>query len=115
MKHLIAFILFTFIMISQTFAATASWYGGNDGFHGRKTASGEIFNHNKLTAAHNSLPLGTYVCLTNVGNGKTVKVKINDRGGFAKYGRTFDVSREAAKQLDFVKKGTCKVTYRVCN
>jgi len=113
MQHLFAFIFLLLITVTQTNAATASWYGPN--FHGKKTANGEIYNQNKLTAAHNSYAFGTYVCLTNTDNGKTVRVRINDRGGFHKYGRSFDVSKEAARQLGFVHKGTCKVTYRVCN
>ncbi len=113
MQHLFAFIFLSLFTVTQTNAATASWYGPN--FNGKKTANGEIYNQNKLTAAHNSYPFGTYVCLTNTDNGKTVRVKINDRGGFSKYGRSFDLSKEAARQLDFVRKGTCKVTYRVCN
>ncbi len=111
MKNLFAFI-FILLLSTTTYAATASWYG--KGFHGKRTASGEIYNQNALTAAHNKIPFGTYVCLTNIENGKTVKVKINDTGGFHKYGRSFDVSKAAAIKLGFLKKGTCKVTYKIC-
>lgn len=112
LKNLIAFILL-FLVSTQSIAAIASWYG--PGFYGKRTANGEVYNQNKLTAAHNSLPFGTYVCLTNTENNKTVRVKINDRGGFKKYGRSFDLSKQAAVELGFLKKGTCKVTYKICN
>lgn len=84
----------------------ASWYG--PGFHGSKTASGEIYNMFKLTAAHKTLPLGTYVKVINLENGKSVIVKINDRGPFVK-GRIIDLSYAAAKRLGMLKKGTAKV------
>lgn len=84
----------------------ASWYG--PGFHGKETASGEIFDTNEMTAAHPSLPLGTKVEVTNLEKNKTVEVKINDRGPYAK-GRDIDLSRAAAKKLGMVKKGTAKV------
>lgn len=84
----------------------ASWYG--PGFHGRKTANGEIFNQHKLTAAHRSLPLGSIAVVTNLKNGKKVKVKINDRGPYAK-GRAIDLSRAAAKRLGIEKAGVAKV------
>ena len=84
----------------------ASWYG--PGFHGSRTASGEIYNMYKLTAAHKTLPLGTYVKVINLENGKSVIVKINDRGPFVK-GRIIDLSYAAAKKLGMLKKGTAKV------
>ncbi|WP_457679850.1 septal ring lytic transglycosylase RlpA family protein [Thermovibrio sp.] len=84
----------------------ASWYG--PGFHGSRTASGEIYNMYKLTAAHKTLPLGTYVKVINLENGKSVIVKINDRGPFVK-GRIIDLSYAAAKRLGMLKKGTAKV------
>lgn len=74
----------------------ASWYGGK--FHGRPTASGERFNRMELTAAHKSLPFGTRVCVRNVSTGKTVLVRINDRGPFAP-GRVIDLSQAAAQEL----------------
>lgn len=74
----------------------ASWYGGK--FHGRLTASGERFNRMDLTAAHKSLPFGTRVCVRNVSTGKTVLVRINDRGPFAP-GRVIDLSQAAAQEL----------------
>ncbi|WP_456437621.1 septal ring lytic transglycosylase RlpA family protein [Desulfurobacterium sp.] len=84
----------------------ASWYGPN--FHGRKTASGEIYNMYKMTAAHKTLPLGTYVKVINLENGKTAIVKINDRGPFVP-GRIIDLSFAAAEKLGILGKGTAKV------
>ena len=84
----------------------ASWYGGK--FHGRKTASGEKFNKNKLTAAHRNLPFGTKIKVTNLSNGKKVVLRINDRGPFIK-SRVLDVSRKAAKELGFLNQGKTKV------
>ena len=75
---------------------TASWYG--PGFHGKKTASGEPFNQNRLTAAHPRLPLGTRARVTNLKNGKAVEVRINDRGPYHG-GRIIDLSRAAARRL----------------
>jgi rare lipoprotein A (peptidoglycan hydrolase) len=85
---------------------TASWYG--PGFHGKKTASGEIYDQTKLTAAHKTLPLGTKARVTNLDNGSTVEVAINDRGPFVE-GRIIDLSRAAARALGFVKLGTAPV------
>ncbi len=74
----------------------ASWYG--PGFHGKKTASGQVFNQHALTAAHPHLPLGSRVRVTNLKNGKEVEVTINDRGPH-KAGRIIDLSRAAAKKI----------------
>src|SRR5262245_39141366 len=87
-------------------SGTASWYG--PGFHGKKTASGEIYDQNKLTAAHKTLPLGSKARITNLDNGNAVEVEINDRGPFVE-GRVIDVSRAAAGALGFVKSGTAPV------
>jgi rare lipoprotein A (peptidoglycan hydrolase) len=84
----------------------ASWYG--EQFQGRETASGEIFDLNKLTAAHKTLPLGTIVKLTVIATGKSVIVRINDRGPFIK-GRDFDLSEEAATVLGFHEQGLAAV------
>jgi rare lipoprotein A len=84
----------------------ASFYA--DQFHGRKTASGETFNMDKLTAAHPSLPFGTRVRVTNLRNGKDVIVRINDRGPFVK-GRIIDLSISAAKVIGLIKSGTTQV------
>src|SRR5262245_22117300 len=85
---------------------TASWYG--PGFHGKKTASGEIYDQNKLTAAHKTLPLGSKARVINLDNGSAVEVEINDRGPFVA-GRIIDLSRAAAGALGFVKSGTAPV------
>ncbi|HEU4341594.1 MAG TPA: septal ring lytic transglycosylase RlpA family protein [Candidatus Binatia bacterium] len=84
----------------------ASWYG--PGFHGKTTASGEVFNQEKFTAAHPSLPWGSTVKVTNLANGKSVEVRINDRGPFAK-GRIIDVSRAAARALGMMGSGVATV------
>lgn len=85
---------------------TASWYGGK--FHGRKTASGERFNTYDLTAAHRTLPMNTLVKVTNLSNGKSVVVRINDRGPYVGK-RVIDLSYSAANELGFVKRGVAKV------
>ena len=85
---------------------TASWYGPR--FHGKKTANGEVFNQNKLTAAHRTLPLGTTVEVTNVTNGKSVNVKITDRGPYVN-GRVIDLSRAAAIRLGMKEAGVARV------
>jgi rare lipoprotein A len=84
----------------------ASYYA--DKFHGRATASGEIFDQKKLTAAHRSLPFGTMVKVINLTNGLSVIVKINDRGPFVR-GRIIDLSRAAAEQIDLIDDGVCEV------
>jgi rare lipoprotein A len=84
----------------------ASWYGHK--FHGRPTANGEIYDMYQLTAAHKTLPLGTYVSVTNLSNQKQVVVRINDRGPFVK-GRIIDLSYVAAKNIGLVGPGTADV------
>jgi rare lipoprotein A len=84
----------------------ASWYG--PGFHGRTTASGERFDQNDLTAAHRKLPLGTEVKVTNLQNGRSIVVEINDRGPYID-GRVIDVSKAAARRLGIVEEGVAKV------
>lgn len=93
---------------SQT--GIASWYG--PGFHGKATASGVIYNQHDLTAAHQTLPLGTRVLVTNLENGRSVEVLINDRGPFAK-GRIIDLSYAAAESLGMVGPGTIPVRIEV--
>ena len=88
----------------------ASWYG--PGFHGKKTSSREIYNMHDMTAAHRTLPFGTYVIVTNLNNEKTVTVKINDRGPFVK-GRLIDLSYAAASALDMVGPGVIPVRIEV--
>jgi rare lipoprotein A len=85
---------------------TAAWCGRE--LHGRKTASGEMFNMYALSAAHRTLPFGTIIRVTNLDNLKSVNVKISDRGPFIK-SRVLDVSFGAAKELDFVAQGTARV------
>jgi rare lipoprotein A len=80
----------------------ASWYGKT--FHGKKTASGERFDSNLLTAAHRTLPFGTRVRVTSLSNRKSVVVRINDRGPFA-YDCIIDLSFAAARQIDLLEKG----------
>ncbi|HKS05087.1 MAG TPA: septal ring lytic transglycosylase RlpA family protein [Gemmatimonadaceae bacterium] len=92
------------IRVSET--GVASWYG--PGFHGKPTASGEPFDQNDLTAAHRTLPLGTRVAVTNLGNGMTVRVRINDRGPFAR-DRIIDLSRAAAERISMIGPGTARV------
>jgi rare lipoprotein A len=84
----------------------ASWYGPN--FHGKSTANGEVFDQNLITAAHRTLPLPSAVRVTNLENGRTIMLRVNDRGPFAR-GRIIDVSRRAAQLLGFEKNGTAKV------
>lgn len=90
----------------------ASWYGGKDGFEGKPTASGEIYDSSLLTAAHRELPLGTVVDVTNLDNGKTVRVRINDRGPFIA-GRVIDLSRAAAREIDLIGPGVGPVRLSV--
>jgi rare lipoprotein A len=110
-KQIGALALVTGLLVSVTGPAMAqcggaSWYG--PGFHGKKTASGERFNENAMTAAHRSLPFGTVVTVTDQRTGKSVKVTINDRGPFHK-GRIIDLSKAAATKLGFRNAGTTKV------
>jgi rare lipoprotein A len=86
----------------------ASWYGGNDGFEGKPTASGEIYDSSKLTAAHRDLPLGTVVDVTSLDNGRVVRVRINDRGPFVQ-GRVIDLSRNAAEAIQMIGPGVARV------
>jgi rare lipoprotein A len=93
---------------SQT--GIASWYG--PGFHGKATASGAIYDQNDLTAAHQTLPLGTRVMVTNLETGNSTQVTINDRGPFAK-GRIIDLSFAAGKALGMIEPGTILVRVEV--
>jgi rare lipoprotein A len=87
----------------------ASWYGSK--FHGRRTSSGEVYDMHKMTAAHKTLPLPSYVQVTNLENGRTAVVRVNDRGPFHG-GRVIDLSYAAAKKLGVVSAGTAKVEVR---
>jgi rare lipoprotein A len=105
-------VFFTAAMAAGSFSVQAqnighaSYYGKE--LAGRKTASGERFNPAGLTAAHRSLPFGTRLRLTNVSNGRTVVVRVNDRGPFVR-GRAIDVSMGAAQALGFVGRGTTRL------
>lgn len=91
-------------------AVTASYYSSR--YNGRRTANGQHFSNNALTAAHRSLPFGTRVKVTNIGNNRSVVVRINDRGPFVK-GREISVTRRAARRLGFVRAGTASLTMEV--
>ena len=109
-------ILSLFIIISTascvhkiTESGKASFYA--DKFKGRKTANGETFRQSKRTAAHKTHPFGTKVTVKNLSNGRTVKVRINDRGPFAR-GRIIDLTKRAAKKLHMVDAGVASVEIR---
>ena len=93
-------------------SGAASWYG--PGFHGRQTANGERYDMYGLTAAHRSLPFGTKVRVTNRKNGKSVVVRINDRGPYAG-GRVIDLSRSAAQAVSMMNSGVVPVKLEVLN
>jgi rare lipoprotein A len=88
----------------------ASWYG--EQFHAKETANGEVFDLNALTAAHRTLPMPSIVQVTNLENGRTLQLRVNDRGPFAR-GRIIDVSRRAAQLLGFEGQGTAKVRVKI--
>lgn len=94
----------------QSFRGQASWYG--PGFNGRATANGETFDQNALTAAHPSLPFGTRVEVTNINNGESVVVRINDRGPYAE-GRIIDLSAAAAQDIGVTESGVAPVEVSV--
>ena len=96
--------------VGYTEKGVASWYG--PGFHGRRTANGEVYDMDELTAAHKSLPFDSIVEVRNRDNGKRVRVRINDRGPFVG-GRIIDLSRRAAKEIGMLGPGTAKVEIRV--
>ena len=99
--------------VTDTSTGEASWYGGNgDGFAGRQTANGEIFNPNELTAAHKTLPFNTKVRVTNQATGQSTIVRINDRGPFVG-GRVIDLSRGAADQIGLTQQGVGSVKLEV--
>jgi peptidoglycan lytic transglycosylase len=113
MKKLLFILYLSFpaaVLYSQTVEGKASYYSKK--FEGRKTASGEKFSNQKLTAAHKTLPFGTIVKVTNMKNNKSVTVTINDRLP-KKSSRLIDLTRAAAKELDFIKAGVTKVTIEV--
>ncbi len=91
---------------SYAASGSASWYGSD--FHGRRTANGEIFSANAITAAHPTLPLPSYVRVTNTDNGRSLIVRVNDRGPYVA-GRIIDLSHQAAAMLGYVNKGSANV------
>lgn len=93
-----------------TQSGIASWYG--DPFHGRRTASGEVYDMDGLSAAHQTLPLGTRILVENRDNGRRLELRVNDRGPFAR-GRILDLSRAAARELGVIGPGTAHVTITV--
>lgn len=95
---------------SHQLVGQASWYGNK--YHGRLTASGERYDMRAYTAAHRTLPFGAIVRVTNTANNKTVDVKINDRGPFAK-GRVIDLSHKSFEQIGDVKKGLAPVRIEI--
>ena len=96
--------------VSMKERGIASWYG--EDFHGWMTANGEIYDMEAFTAAHRTLPLGTWVLVTNVENGRQVRVRINDRGPYL-YGRVLDLSLAGARVLDMVDSGVAAVQVEV--
>lgn len=117
MKHCILLYFFLSLIFFSSCApkivqtGKASYYASK--YNGRRTASGEKFRNSKLTAAHKTLPFGTKVKVTNLRNGKTVKVRINDRGPFIP-GRIIDLSKKAARRIDMVQEGvgSVKIVYK---
>ena len=106
-------LLSSVLLVTSANAGVASWYGSK--FHGRTTASGEKFNKWAMTAASNSHKMGTKLLVTNKANGKSVVVKVNDTGGFKKYGRTLDLSRGAFAKIADINKGLIEVTIKRVN
>lgn len=116
MKKLTLFLLICLAGVSGIFAemykanVEASYYA--DKFHGRKTANGEIFNMYDFTAAHKTLPFNSILKITNIANGKSVTVRVNDRGPFVA-GREIDLSKAAAEKLDMLGAGTAQVSIEI--
>ena len=108
MKYLAYLILF---VSSIVYAQTASWYGDKP-WEGRKTASGEIFRSHGMTAASNSHKMGTKLLVTNINNGKSVVVRVNDTGGFSKYRRTIDMSKASFMKIANPNEGVIKVNIK---
>ncbi len=98
----------TVLLALSAQAATVTYYG--DKFHGRKTANGERFNQNAMTCASNTHKFGTHLKVTNTANGKSVVCRVNDRGGFSKYGVTLDLSKGAFAQIAPLSQGRARVT-----
>jgi len=120
MKEVLIYALAVVALLGAVFAyqfygpyyevGIASWYG--PGFDGRHTANGEIYDMNEISAAHKTLPFGTIVQVVDLETGKSVIVRINDRGPFIK-GRIIDLSKGAAEKLGIIDKGITKVGLRI--
>ena len=108
--YLLLLLLLCSAALAQVQTGKASFYA--DKFEGRPTASGEKYRHNKLTAAHKTLPFGTKVKVTNLDNNKTVEVVINDRGPYVD-GRIIDLSKSDAEQLGFINQGLAEVKMEI--
>ncbi|MBD3823237.1 MAG: septal ring lytic transglycosylase RlpA family protein [Epsilonproteobacteria bacterium] len=100
----------TFVNVGDQFKGVASWYGPD--FHGKKTCNGETYDMHELTAAHKTLPMHTIVRVTSLNSGKSVVVRINDRGPFVD-DRIIDLSKAAASQIDMIGTGTAPVTLEI--
>ncbi|MFV0237587.1 MAG: septal ring lytic transglycosylase RlpA family protein [Flavobacteriales bacterium] len=96
--------------ISKEKTGKASWYG--PGFHGKLTANGERYDMNGISAAHKTLKFGTKVKITNIANGKSIVVRINDRGPYIA-GRQFDLSKGAFKKIASIDTGVIKIKYNI--
>ena len=103
-------LIVTLFTNSVAYSATVSWYGGY--FHGRLTSSGERYDKHALTCASNTHKMGTKLLVTNTKNNKSVVVRVNDTGGFSKYGRTLDLSKGAFSKIAPLSQGTAKVTIK---
>ena len=104
-------LLLLFLSNFKAHADTASWYGFQP-WEGRKTSSGDIFKTHGLTCASNTHKLGTTVKVTNKANGKSINCKVNDRGGFGKYGRSIDLSYGAFTKIAHPSEGVIKVSIK---
>ena len=120
LHYVFSFIFLLFIGLNAPLLAqetgqiqegSATWYGSR--YHGKRTSSGEIFNKNRLTAAHPSLPFGTKVKVTHAGTNKTVVVRINDRGPFGTKGHIIDLSEAAARKIGLYQSGYAQVNVEV--
>ena len=117
LKNYLKIVFCTFILMtisinsySQVYHGKASYYGGK--LHGRKTASGEVFNQYAMTCAHKTLPFGTILKVTNKSNGKTVTVRVTDRGPYCG-GRIIDLSYGAAKEIGMLSSGVANVSAEI--
>lgn len=105
------FLLFLVYDANTVYAnSKASWYG--PGFHGKLMANGKIYDMNRLTAAHKTLPLGTKIKVTNLENNKIINVEITDRGPYVN-GRILDLSKKAAENLGFIHNGITRVKFEI--